>query len=110
MNASRIRALVEDRSGAIWLGTAGGLYRLDPRVDPSHPPGRVDPAPVAALLADRAPAGSDLQALRWQLVHALRDGSMPLDAPGLAEHLRVTVLNQVAIDQPVYSGLKTALR
>lgn len=52
----------------------------------------------------------DLQTLRWQLVRALRDGSMALDTPGLAEHLRVTVLNQVAIDQPNYSGLKTALR
>lgn len=56
-----------------------------------------------------APA-EELQALRWQLVHELRDGSMPLDAPGLAAHLRTTVLNQVAIDQPSYSGFKTALR
>jgi aminoglycoside phosphotransferase (APT) family kinase protein len=51
----------------------------------------------------------DLEALRWRLVHELRDGSMPLDLPGLAEHLRRTVVNQVAIDQPSYSGLKTAL-
>jgi hypothetical protein len=34
---------------------------------------------------------------------------MPLDRPGLAEHLRETVVNQVAIDQPRYSGLRTAL-
>jgi hypothetical protein len=34
---------------------------------------------------------------------------MPLDRPGLAQHLRATVINQVAIDQPNYSGLKTAL-
>jgi hypothetical protein len=34
---------------------------------------------------------------------------MPLDTPGLAEHLRETVVNQVAIDQPKYSGLRTAL-
>jgi hypothetical protein len=51
----------------------------------------------------------DLEALRWKLVHALRDGTMALDAPGLAEHLRATVVNQVAIDQPRYSGLRTAL-
>jgi aminoglycoside phosphotransferase (APT) family kinase protein len=51
----------------------------------------------------------DLESLRWRLVHALRDGSLPLDAPGLAEHLRETVVNQVAIDQPRYSGLRTAL-
>ena len=55
-------------------------------------------------------SNDDLETLRWKLVHALRDGSMPLDAPGLAEHLRQTVANQVAIDQPGYSGLKTALK
>ncbi len=59
----------------------------------------------------RASAAPDdtLEALRWRLTRELRDGSMPLDRPGLAEHLRQTVVNQVAIDQPSYSGLKTAL-
>jgi aminoglycoside phosphotransferase (APT) family kinase protein len=51
----------------------------------------------------------DLEGLRWRLTRELRDGSMPLDRPGLAQHLRATVVNQVAIDQPNYSGLKTAL-
>jgi hypothetical protein len=51
----------------------------------------------------------DLTDLRWRLVNGLRDGSIALDAPGLAEHLRATVVNQVAIDQPRYSGLATAL-
>jgi len=51
----------------------------------------------------------DLPELRWRLVAALRSAEIPLDAPGLAEHLRATVLNQVAIDQPRYSGFKTAL-
>jgi hypothetical protein len=51
----------------------------------------------------------DLEVLRWKLVHALREGTLPLEAPGLAEHLRATVVNQVAIDQPKYSGLRTAL-
>jgi aminoglycoside phosphotransferase (APT) family kinase protein len=50
----------------------------------------------------------DLEALRWRLVQGLRDGTMALDAAGLAEHLRATVVNQVAIDQPKYSGLRTA--
>jgi aminoglycoside phosphotransferase (APT) family kinase protein len=59
----------------------------------------------------RALLGSDedLEPLRWKLVEALRDGSMPLDRPGLAEYLRESVVNQVAIDQPGYSGLRTAL-
>jgi hypothetical protein len=61
-----------------------------------------------ARLLGRSP-DSDLEALRWQLVEALRDGSLPLDAPDLAEHLRATVVNQAAIDQPRYSGLLAAV-
>ena len=34
---------------------------------------------------------------------------MPLDAPGLAEHLRTSVVNQIAIDQPRYSGYLAAV-
>lgn len=60
---------------------------------------------LRALLGENA----DLNALRWRLVAGLRDGSIPLARPGLAEHLRNSVVNQVAIDQPKYSGLKTAL-
>ena len=48
--------------------------------------------------------------LRWRLVHSLRDGSQSLSDPGLIEHLRATVVNQIAIDQPRYSGFKTALK
>ena len=53
--------------------------------------------------------GGDLESLRWSLVRRLRDHTMPLDKPGLAEYLREAVVNQVAIDQPSYSGFKTAL-
>ena len=41
---------------------------------------------------------------RWELVRRLRDGSMSLDAPGLQSYLRESVVHQVAIDQPTYSG------
>lgn len=51
----------------------------------------------------------ELEALRWELVEALRSGTMPLDSPGLADHLRNSVAAQVAIDQPRYTGLRTAL-
>lgn len=43
------------------------------------------------------------------LVDGLRDGSIALDHPGLAMHLRECVIRQVAIDQPVYSGYKNAM-
>jgi hypothetical protein len=54
-------------------------------------------------------SAEDITQLRWRLVHGLRDGSIALDMPGLAEHLRATVVSQIAIDQPRYSGFQTAL-
>ena len=51
---------------------------------------------------------ADLSTLRWRLVNGLRDGTVVLDRPQLAEHLRATVVNQIAIDQPKYSGFKRA--
>lgn len=50
-----------------------------------------------------------LDDLRWRLVETLRDGSQSLDNADLQAHLRQTVVDQVAIDQPRYSGLATAL-
>jgi len=47
--------------------------------------------------------------LRQQLSQQLRDGRMALDKPGLAEHLRQTVFDQVRIDQPGYSGLRAVV-
>jgi aminoglycoside phosphotransferase (APT) family kinase protein len=49
-----------------------------------------------------------LDELRWRLVQSLRDGSIALDTPQLQAHLRATVVNQIAIDQPRYPGFKTA--
>jgi aminoglycoside phosphotransferase (APT) family kinase protein len=46
----------------------------------------------------------ELDALRWELVHRIRD-DLPLTKPGLAEHLRQTVAGQLAIDQPHYTAL-----
>ena len=49
-----------------------------------------------------------LDDLRWQLTAGLRDGSIALDEPDLAAHLRASVINQLAIDQPTYPALATA--
>ena len=53
-------------------------------------------------------ADGSLLELRWKLVHAIRDDRIALDDGRLHEHLRATVVNQIAIDQPKYSGFKTA--
>lgn len=51
----------------------------------------------------------NLENLRWRLVKELRDASMRLDSAALQSHLRATVVNQIAIDQPKYSGFKSAI-
>lgn len=53
---------------------------------------------------------SSLGQLRWRLCHDLRNGTLPLDDPRLAHALRHAVVAQIAIDQPRYHGLATALR
>ena len=50
-----------------------------------------------------------LDVLKRRLVTELRDKQISLDNEVLQNHLRQTVVNQVAIDQPKYSGLKNAL-
>ena len=51
----------------------------------------------------------ELTTLRWRLVNDIRAGNRPLTDPELQNHLRQTVVNQIRIDQPGYSGLKKAL-
>ncbi|NCG07446.1 MAG: phosphotransferase, partial [Gammaproteobacteria bacterium] len=46
----------------------------------------------------------ELATLRWKLVHDLRSGVFPAEAP-LHEHLRSTVAGRLAVDQPTYSAL-----
>ena len=50
-----------------------------------------------------------LSELRFLLVKGLRDGTIAMDADGLVDHLRSTVVNQVLIDQPNYPGCVAAL-
>ena len=49
-----------------------------------------------------------LNDLRWKLTQGLRDGSVSLSDSAVQQHLRQTVVNQIAIDQPKYSGFKIA--
>ncbi|MGI9287449.1 MAG: phosphotransferase family protein [Pseudomonadales bacterium] len=56
---------------------------------------------LAELLGERG----SLTDLRRQLIEKLRAG-LALDTAGLAEHLRLTVAGQLAIDQPNYSALQ----
>jgi len=60
------------------------------------------------VLYPAAAADASLERLRWQLTRSLRDGSQALDNVALQDYLRHAVVNQIAIDQPRYSGFKTA--
>ncbi len=55
------------------------------------------------------PDEDSLAGLRWALVDALREGRQSLDDPELQAYLRESCVNQLAIDQPRYSGLRVAL-
>jgi hypothetical protein len=46
--------------------------------------------------------------LRRRLSQGLRTGEIGLDDIAVQQHLRQTVVNQIAIDQPKYSGLRRA--
>ena len=50
----------------------------------------------------------DMRALNALLCTRIKSGEIALDDPQLVSHLRQTTLSKVQIDQPNYSGLKTA--
>lgn len=50
-----------------------------------------------------------LEDLTAQLSVRIANGDLTLETPGVAEHLKLTTIDKVKIDQPKYSGLATAL-
>lgn len=50
-----------------------------------------------------------LDELNRALCARISAGEITLETPGLAQHLRQTTVDKVAIDQPGYSGFKTAM-
>lgn len=44
-----------------------------------------------------------------ELCRRIRSGEFDLETPGLLEHLRLTTLAKLAVDQPRYSGYRRAL-
>ena len=60
---------------------------------------------LEALLGQRA----SLAELNSALCEKIRSSEMTLQTPGLLDHLKTTAICQLKVDQPKYSGLKTAL-
>lgn len=73
--------------------------------------GRLEEREIISLRALdlETPDEDSLAGLRWALVDALREGRQSLDDPELQAYLRESCVNQLAIDQPRYSGLRVAL-
>ncbi|MGE0483037.1 MAG: phosphotransferase family protein [Gammaproteobacteria bacterium] len=71
--------------------------------------GPVQAAAERARLATLLGQDGDVDTLRAALCARLQAGAFALDDPALTNHLRETVIARVAIDQPGYSGLRTAL-
>lgn len=63
-------------------------------------------AGLIALLG--ASEDQSIEALNRELSERIQSGDMTASTPGLLEHLKRTTMAQVEIDQPRYSGLKTA--
>ena len=66
-------------------------------------------AAAAARLQELLHIGGDFAVLNGALCDAIRSGLFDQDEGELLSHLRALAIDQVGIDQPTYSGLKTAL-
>ncbi len=100
-----LRAELQGRNNFLSLVASNSLDIVlrEMKLGPAHL------AKEMSRLKDLLGTEGPLLELRCKLSVAIRDGSMSLDHPGLADHLRNTVVNQLAIDQPRYSGLAAAL-
>jgi hypothetical protein len=62
---------------------------------------------LEALLGTTAGTAAELN---QKLCDAIRNGEMDLSTQGLLPHLKSTTIDQLSVDQPGYSGLKSAAR
>jgi hypothetical protein len=60
----------------------------------------------ALLKSDEA----DVSKLNRKLCEEIRTKRVDLSTPGLLTHLKSTTIDQLSVDQPGYSGLRTAAR
>ena len=71
----------------------------------AHAPA-ADAAELARLQALLLVDPGSLRALNQRLADRLQDGSLAADHPGLAEHLWLTTLAKLAVDQPGYDTFR----
>lgn len=87
------------RVAANALGTVARELELGPEANAN------EHARLKAILG----IDGSLLDLNKEFSQRIRDERVTLDTPGVAEHLRLMTIDKVKIDQPGYSGLRTAL-
>ena len=55
-------------------------------------------------------SGESVESLNRRLCEEIRSGRMSLSTEGLLAHLKSTTIDQLSVDQPGYSGLRSAAR
>ena len=96
---------MDGRTGFLARVAANSLDIVGREMEHGAEARRLEADRLRNLLGVDLPLGE----LRLLLAEGLRDGSIAVDADGLVEHLRQTVVNQVLIDQPTYPGCIAAL-
>jgi hypothetical protein len=86
------------RVAANALGIAARELELGPKA------AEREKSQLAALLGHEG----SLEELNRELCKDIRKGKIDIESEALRQHLEVTTLDKVAIDQPGYSGLKIA--
>jgi hypothetical protein len=86
------------RVAANALGIVARELELGPKAENS------EKAQLTALLGH----DGTLDGLNRELCKQIRDGNLNIDSNALRQHLELTTLDKIAIDQPNYSGLKIA--
>ena len=104
-----VMAETTGRTAFLARVAANSLDIVEREIRAGGPLAALERTQLAALGFDPEQTG-DLDAMRWSLVHALRDGKLDLADPGLQTYMRDSTVNQLAIDQPRYSGLRVALK
>lgn len=67
-------------------------------------------AEISRLQSLLGATGTSAVELNQKLCEEIRAGRMDLSTAGLLPHLKSTTIAQLSVDQPGYSGLKTAAR
>ena len=102
---SEVVPAMDGRAGFLARVAANSLDIVGREMEHGAEARRLEANRLRNLLGVDLPLGE----LRLLLAEGLRDGTIAVDADGLVEHLRQTVVNQVLIDQPTYPGCIAAL-